>query len=767
VTGVATPVRLRSPEGPSRGPSARPDRPRWGRPAQAAVTVLAGALYLSNLSVNGLGNLYYAAAVKSGTVSWKAFLFGSLDPGSFITVDKPPAAFWVQAISVRLFGDSSWSVLVPEALAGAAAVAVTYHLARRFSGELAGALAGLALAVTPMATVMFRFNDPDALMTLLIVLSAWAVWVAVERASIRHLVAGGLILGLAFDTKMLEAFVVLPTLALVWMLAAPTTLRRRLWGWLCSGLALLLSAGWWVALVELWPRDARPYIGSTTNNSLLSLIFGYNGLSRLWGSHGGRPGGGGRSGFGGGGRGGGGFAGGFGGGAGWTRLFADTLGSQISWLIPLAALGLIAGLVLAGKAPLADRRRAGFVLWGVWAGTAFVVFSKSSGTFHPYYTVALAPAVAVLAGAGVVALWDLGRIRRSMAWMLPAGVAGSALWSYALLDRDPGYHPWLRVTILVAGVVGAVGLLAALLLARDAPPWASATVAPADASLPASSPGSALGWGSAPASSSAPGSGWAPGPQSRSRSGLRRLSAPCSLCAGVATVASLSLLAGPLAWSLSSITHASNGTNPTAGPVSAGTAEFGGGRGATAFGQRSRAETTGGFGGGATARPGSGFGGASSSGPTAGDRKLISFLEARRGGAKYLVATDGSMSADNLIIASGKPVMAMGGFSGGDPAPTLAQFEKLVSEGEVHYVLVGGGGFGFGGGGFGGGGFGGGEAGGFGSGGGARRGGSGGTVAQIEQWVEAHGTVVPATDYGNGVSGMLYEVTPAAVSSAG
>jgi 4-amino-4-deoxy-L-arabinose transferase-like glycosyltransferase len=739
------------------------------------VAALAAVLYLYNLSVNGLGNPYYAAAVKSGSVSWKAFFFGSLDPGSFITVDKPPAAFWVQAISVRLFGYSSWSLLVPEALAGVAAVAVTYHLARRAlvalatrsggtwraddgypapgaltSGhaEVAGILAGLALAVTPVAAVMFRFNDPDALLTLLLVLSAWAGWAAIERGSTRHLVLAAVLVGVAFDAKMLEAAIVVPGLALAWVIAAPLSWRRRLFGWLWSGLALLISAGWWVAVVELWPTADRPYIASTTNNSLLSLIFGYNGLARLFG-HGhsfagptARPAGGGLAGSsalaGGGGFagrdftgrdfaghsfGGGGGFGGLGGGAGWSRMFSTTLGSQISWLLPLAAVALVFGLVSAGRKPLSDRRRAAYILFGGWAVAAFGVFSVASGTFHSYYTVAMAPPMAFLAAFGAVDLWAFGRRHRSMAWLLPAAVTGSGLWAAVLLHRDPTYHPWLAVTVAVASVAAGIGLLASSLLTA---------------------------------------------PSRRSPGDEPSRVAGRSLRFAVPTVAVVALLAGPFAWTASSLTHAGNGTNPTPGPASAGTA----GLGRTTFG-----------GGGGS----SGAFGAASSGPTQGDKTFVSWLEANRDGAEYLVAVDGSMSADDLIIASGLPVMDMGGFSGTDPVPTLAQFQKLVAAGKVRYVLVGGGGFGgrgfggssggptagTGGGTAGGGTAGGGTAGGGTAGGGATSGGavaaagrSGSTVASVDEWVEANGTVVPTSKWGGGVSGTLYEVPVAAATKA-
>ncbi len=234
-----------------------------------------------------MGNTFYAAAVKSGTESWKAFFFGSLDPGSFITVDKPPAALWVMELSGRIFGFSSWSMLLPEALAGLATVMVLYHLVRRWFGEPAAVFASLALALTPVAVVIFRYNDPDAFLTLLLVLAAWACWRAIETGKTVGLVLSGALVGLAFLTKTLDAFIVVPALGVAYLWCGPPRLARRLGqlGW--AALALLVSSGWWVAIVELWPKSARPYIGGSTDNSELNLIFGYNGFARIFGSGGG------------------------------------------------------------------------------------------------------------------------------------------------------------------------------------------------------------------------------------------------------------------------------------------------------------------------------------------------------------------------------------------------------------------------------------------------------------------------------------------------
>ena len=260
-------------------------RPAWALPAQAGVTILAAVLYIWGLSSSvGMGNSFYAAAVKSGTESWKAFLFGSLDPGNFITVDKPPASLWVMELSGRIFGFSSWSMLLPEALAGVVTVAVLYHVVRRWFGDVAALLAALAMALTPIAVVMFRDNNPDALLTLLLVLSAWALWSALESGRTWPLVLCGALLGVAFTTKMLQAFIVVPVFGLVYLWAGQPRLGRRIVQLLWGGLALVVFSSWWVAIVELWPTASRPFIGSSSNNSELNLIFGYNGFGRLLGS---------------------------------------------------------------------------------------------------------------------------------------------------------------------------------------------------------------------------------------------------------------------------------------------------------------------------------------------------------------------------------------------------------------------------------------------------------------------------------------------------
>lgn len=609
---------------------------RWKRPTRnqvivSAVGILAAVLYTWGLSRTGMGNSYYAAAVRSGAKSWKAFFFGSIDPGSFITVDKPPAALWVMSLSARIFGFSSWSMLLPEAAAGVGSVLILHRLVRQWAGDLSAHLAALALAVTPVAVVMFRYNNPDALLTLLCLGAAWALWSALATGRTRTLVLAGALLGLAFDTKMLQAFLVLPAMALVYLIAGPPRLAKRVAQLLGAGVAMIAAGGWWVAVVLLWPSATRPYIGSTSDNSILSLIFGYNGLSRIFGAGTGAPG-----------PGGGGGGAGFGGAAGVWRLFNAENGTQVAWLIPLATAGLVAGLWLTRRGGRTDRGRAGWILWGGWAAVCATVFSLSKGIFHPYYAVQLAPAIAALAGAGAVALWHLGRHTRALGWVLPATIVATAAVAVEILARTPNYHPWLRTAIAVGAAVAAAGLLAATYLRA----WRVMTVA--------------------------------------------------------AAIAAVSLLAAPAAFALTTATSASSGPTPAAGV--GGSALPGGGRG--------------------------GPGGSSTTGAA-----LVAYLEAHRGNAEYLVAAFGSQASAPIIIASGQPVITIGGFNGGDPAPTLAQFEQLVAQGKVRYVLISS------------------SGGGFGRGPGGRGGGS-----AISQWVTTHGTQVPG--YGNDTgSGTLYLVS--------
>ncbi len=614
---------------PARGSAAarllrgRADDPGWVRPSLLGLLAATALLYLWGLGASGWANAYYSAAVQAGSVSWKAFFFGASDAASSITIDKTPASLWLMALSVRSFGLSSWSVLVPQALAGVATVGVLYAAVRRWFSPAAALLAGAVLACTPAATLMFRFNNPDALLTLLLTLAAYATIRALEHASTRWLLLAASCVGFGFLTKMLQALLVVPALGLVYLLAAPTSLRRRIGQLALAGLGLVLAAGWWVAIVELVPARYRPYIGGSQSNSVLELTLGYNGLGRLTGNETGSVGGG--MGW---------------GQTGWTRLFGGEVGGQVAWLLPAALLLLAAGLWITRRAPRTDRARAAFALWGGWLLVTGLVFSFMQGIFHAYYTVALGPAVAALVGMGAVTLWRLRRLDLA-ASTLAATLAVTALWSYVLLARSPDWLPWLRVVVLVAGLGAAAALLVRVWLpARAAGPLAAAGLVAA--------------------------------------------------------------LAGPLAYSLNTAATPHSGAIPSAGPAVAG-ARFGGPGAGTVGGQGPGGGTLrrgllpggrwqGGPGGGAA--PGQGGQGGGMGGLLQGsspNAELVALLERDGGASTWVAAAVGANNAAGYQLATGDPVMAIGGFNGSDPSPTLAQFQQYVREGGIHWFIAGGG----------------------------------------------------------------------------
>ena len=608
----------------------------WQRLALPTLLLVTAVAYLWDLSASGYANSFYAAAVQAGTKSWKAFFFGSIDSSNFITVDKPPASLWVMALSGRIFGFSSWSMLAPQALEGVAAVALLYAAIKRWFGTGAGLAAGALMAATPVAALMFRFNNPDALLVLLLVAAAYCLTRALERAGTRWVVAAGTMIGLAFLAKMMQAFLVVPAFALVYVVAAPTGLRRRVTQMLAGGLAIVVSAGWWVAIVALWPASSRPMIDGSSDNSILNLITGYNGLGRIFGSSG--PGGGG-------GAGGGGAGGNFSGTTGVLRLFNSLMGGQASWLLPAALLALGAGLVATRRAPRTDRTRAALLLWGGWLIVSGLVFSLSSGIIHTYYTVALAPAIAALVAIGGRMLWALRDTARARVAAAVA-VAVSAGWSWELLDRTPTWEPWLRTLILVAGVAAVAGLIASALwrpmrarlgvvavvlgvMASVAGPvaYAAQTIStPHTGSIPSAGPASAGGMGGGFG-----GGGFGGG-------GMRFSGAPTGARGA-----------------------APSGTRPSG---SAPTGTRAGGFGAATMG------------------------GGIPGGQTSVSAALTQALKADAGRYRWVAASSGSQSAASLELATGgEPVMAIGGFSGEGGQLTLAQFESYVKAGDIHYYI--------------------------------------------------------------------------------
>jgi 4-amino-4-deoxy-L-arabinose transferase-like glycosyltransferase len=613
--------------------------PAWARIAFVALLVVTAVAYLWNLTASGDANSFYAAAVQAGSKSWKAFFFGSLDSSNFITVDKPPASLWAMALSGRIFGFSSASMLVPQVLEGVLAVALLAASVKRWFGPGAGLLAGAMLAVTPVAALMFRFNNPDALLVCLLVAAAYCLVRALENGSTRWMIGVGTLIGFAFLAKMGQALLVVPGFALVYLVAAPTTLRRRVVQLLAGGAAMIVSAGWWVAIVALWPAASRPMIDGSSDNSILNLIVGYNGLGRLTRSGGG-PGGGG-----------GGGGGNFSGPTGVLRLFNELMGGQASWLLPAALLVLVAGLAWRLRAPRSDRTRAAILLWGGWLVVSGLVFSLSAGVIHTYYTVALAPAIAALVAIGAAVAW---RRRDALAAraLLALGVAATAVWSIVLLGRTPSWESWLAPLVGVAGAIAAVGLLMPARAARRL------TAATAVIALVAC------------------------------------LAGPVAYSAQTITTAHTGSTpsAGPSGGSAGSAGSAGFGGGPAGGGFGRTSGFSAGGLGELAGGGFSGRGPAGFAGAGGLS------GAARGSGGPGGDvtsSALVAALKSGASGYRWAAATSGSQSAASLELATGGvPVMAIGGFSGQGGNLSLAQFEAYVKAGDIHYYIATGGGFG-------------------------------------------------------------------------
>ncbi len=413
----------------------------------AAILALAACLDFWNLTQNGYANTYYAGAVRSMLKSWHNFFFVSFDPGGLVSVDKPPLALWLQALSAKIIGFSSFSILLPEALAGVGAVWLLYLLVARYFGRVAGLAAALALAVSPVSVSVNRDNNPDALLALLLVASVYFGARAAESGRLRWLVGSAVLVGLAFNTKMLAAMVVVPGIALAYVLFPRLRRRVRFSHLAVAAVVLVAISGAWIAAVDLTPAADRPYVGSTSDNSALSLALDYNGLGRVTGQEGGTSTGGGA-----------GLGGAFSGSPGVFRLLNNALGDQGGWLLALAIVGGASALVFALRRR--DRRRLVLLtVAGVWFAAAAFVFSYSSGIIHTYYLSALAPATCALVGVGLVSLWR--DARRGGWWLvLPLAAIGLTAWLELSLLQRSDYLPWLQPVVAVAAVVATLLLVA-------------------------------------------------------------------------------------------------------------------------------------------------------------------------------------------------------------------------------------------------------------------------------------------------------------------
>ncbi|MGV9562769.1 ArnT family glycosyltransferase [Streptomyces sp. NPDC003480] len=587
-------------------PTARPHDgarlPRWGsktpRPRYEVPvlgTLLALAAVLDTWGIDrSVYHVFYASAVRSMTDSPTAFFFGSFDPGNSITLDKLPGFLWPQALSAMLFGFHPWALVLPQAVEGVACVLLLHLLVRRWAGVAAGLLAAAFLTLTPVTVGLGRSIVEDAPFVLLLLLAAEATWRAVERARLRTLVLAGVWVGVAFQCKMLEAWAVLPALAVTYLVAAPTTWRRRAGHVALAGMVSVAVSLSWMAVATVVPAQSRPYIDGTTDNSAYSMVVGYNFLSRFHavgvdaagtgsvdsgqGAH---------------------HAAGAGPGMGNSvlKMFSPGLATQTGWLYPLAALGLAWGLAVVWRRRpgRTDRAFTGYLLWGVWLATFFAAFSFGSVTGHTYYMGVVAVALSALSGAGVVRAWRAWQGGGRRAWVLPVVTAVNVVWCAVLTLCYPHFLGWQGPAAVVLCVV-ALGLLGLR----------------------------------------------------RTRLGRRPRIAVAGLAAALAAV-----LLIPTVWSASALSPRYNQA-----------------------------------GGMARVGPGSRPGGGGPSRLTPARERFLAYLEAHRGGAKYLAAVPSWSDASAYILDANAPMLPMGGFTGQVPYPTPRGLQRLVDSGELRYVAL-------------------------------------------------------------------------------
>lgn len=627
----------------SRGPAdaaAQPlaRREAWPLVALGAIVSLAGFLRFYDLASLGYVNTYYTAGVTAMLQSWHNFFFVAAEPGGSVSIDKPPVGLWLQAISAKIFGVTTFGVLLPQLLAGIASVVIVYHLIQRKFGKLAGLVAALALAITPVVVATDRNNTMDSTLVLALLLAAWAFIRATESGKIKYLLLGAGLVGIGFNIKMMQAYLPLPAFYALYFLGAKEGIRRKVAKLAVATVLMLVVSLSWATVVDLTPANQRPYVGSSGDNSALNLAIGYNGLQRLLGRNvgsvaaamnglfdgGGQPGGA----FGGGpatppgaqgglrdGRGafdGGGFpAGGPGAGMfqtgqpGPLRLLTGEMSNQISWLLPF---GLFSTVLLALGSrlrwPLSEKHQA-VVLWGGWLLTGAVFFSVA-GFFHPYYLTTLGPPLAALVGLGVAELWAMREKRPWLALGLAlVAIGATAALQYKTATTFTQGIWWLPFVLLLFVAGGAMFALGRKLL-------------------------------------------------------------PEVLTAGFACLVA-ALLLTPALWS-GLTTLYSKDSLPTAYT----------GQNAGIFG---------------------GFRNGPGGGPDAQvDQALIDYLQQKTPGMRYMMAVQSSNQGAGYVIQTGRGVLYLGGFSGSDPVETPQSMSALVASGELRYVYLGGGRGGFGGG---------------------------------------------------------------------
>ncbi|WP_003541514.1 glycosyltransferase family 39 protein [Desulfotomaculum nigrificans] len=661
------------------------------------IALLAAFLNIFNIWKNQYANAYYTSAVTSMLQNWHNFFYASFDPAGYVTVDKPPVAFWVQTIFAKIFGVHGWSVILPQALAGVGSVLLMYVLVKPTFGKTAARLASLIMACTPIAVAVSRTNNIDSLLVFTLLLATWMLFRGTRNQKLSWILGAFAMIGVGFNMKMLQAYMVVPAFYLFYLLAFKGRWKRKLAVLGVSAVILVGVSLSWAVVVDSIPKENRPYIGSSQTNSVLELALGYNGISRLTGMNRGGPGGppnqrqmdqdgnnmpspqqmqqdgnNMREGFGpdGNGRkgpmpGGGGPPGRGGGGmfgtgqAGPLRLFQTELSGQASWLLPFVAfacVGLLAGI--RRKNQLTDKENE-TLFWLAWLLPAMAFFSVA-GFFHHYYLIMLAPPIAALAGAGWVELWNQYRNQEDwQMWLLPSGLlATTAFELYVLQPFQKQIGMGWSIGIGTAGI----GLSLVLFLAAKKQ----------------------------------------------------------KLFSTAAMAGMLVLLVAPLYWAATPLLYGDNSMLPQAGPSQPGGPGQPGGPNQQYQQDRPNQPDV-------SNQQGFGQRQDMGRGPDSGiNAKLLAYVTKNNTGETYLFATTDSHGAAPYIIETGKAVMAMGGFSGSDPILTVEKIKKLVANKEVKYFLIPSSGSGRG----------------------------GGSNSAVLEWIRANSTEVPKEEWqGNTTQG--------------
>lgn len=584
------------------------------------ILVLSVVLNFTNLSIEGYANTFYAAGVKSMFMNLKNFFFASFDPAGFVTIDKPPLGFWLQTISAKIFGFSGFSIILPQAIAGVLSILIIYCLVKKYFGTLAGLISALCLAVTPITVAAGRNNTIDNLLLITSLLACLLILKASENGKFKFLVLSMICIGIGFNIKMVEAYMVAPAVYLTYLLSSNIRLKKRIIHLILGTIILMIVSFSWAVIVDSIPSANRPFIGSSTNNTVMELIIGHNGLQRVglntnfnfnkndrrqigngsnnmqqneradrfnnrinnnaYGTmrNSSNP--------------------------GILRLFSNNnMSDQIGWMLPFAIVGILS-LILSQKVklPFNNGEKLSLVLWITWLLTEFIYFSFVRNITHTYYLTTMAPSIAALCGIGLSNMWNLYKSKGRSSWLLSLALIINAVVEIRILSYNYNINIGYKIVMLITAILSAGAFMVLTI----------------------------------------------------NNIFILRNNENKYLFIGksAAVVGVIGILTAPVVWSFTPMFYSMNGSSPSAGLELVRSNQ----------GRNNDSQNY---------------------------SKLIKFLEGNRKDEKYLVAVPSATSyGSELILKTGEPVMAIGGFSGSDKIITVDEFKQLVDKGEVRYAIV-------------------------------------------------------------------------------